>query len=130
MSDVNLKATQETTERGGAIVSTAAKNLQTFAAECAEISRQSLDHASQTLEKMRAARGASELLAIQTQYLRECFENYAQHSRRFAELVSVLPVEIGKSYTDVLSKTFGATTDAARQATEQTASNVERLTKP
>jgi hypothetical protein len=76
------------------------KNMQAVAAECFEISKQSFEHATQTLEKLRGAHGMEEMMTIQTNYVKEAFENAAQHARKFGELMAVFPTEITKSYQD------------------------------
>ena len=129
MSDANLKSTQEVAEQGEAAMSAATHNFQAFAAECAEMSRQSLEHAANTVDKLRAARGVSEVLAIQTDYLRRAFENFTQHSRRFAELMAALPMELSKNYADVWTKSVHSAADASREAGEKLPSNVEKFTK-
>ncbi|WP_395666940.1 phasin family protein [Methylocella sp.] len=129
MVDANLKVADEALDRGNEAVSKTTATLQSFATECAAMSRQSLDHATETAEKLRQARGVTEMLAIQTQYVRECFENFTQHSRRFAELLAAMPIEMGKTYSDIWSKNIDSVVDASRQATDQAASNVEKFTK-
>lgn len=129
MTDVNLKSAERAMEQSGEAVSTATQGFQAFAAECAEMSRQSLEHATETLEKLRQARSPSDMMAIQTHYLRECFENFTQHSRRFAELLTSMPMELGKSYADLWTKNVSSASDAARAVGEQAASNVEKLTR-
>ena len=129
MVDANLKAADEALERGNEAVSTATQALQSFTAECAAMSRQSLDHATETVEKLRQAHGVSEMMTIQTQYLRECFENFTQHSRRFAELLAAMPLEMGKTYSDIWTRNMESVADAAKSAGEQTASNVEKFVK-
>ena len=98
------------------------QKMQAMAGECFEISKQSFEHASQTLEKLRGARGMEEVVAIQANYVKEAFENAAKHARKFGELMSVFPNEFTKTYQDAWLK---AVNNAAQtmQTASQTASN-------
>lgn len=129
MTDVNLQSAERAIERSGEAMSTATQGFQAFAAECAEMSRQSLEHATETIEKLRQARSPSDMLAIQTLYLRECFENFAVHSRHFAELLATMPIEASKSYADLWTKNVNCAVDTARSVGERAAGEVEKLGK-
>ena len=59
-----------TVEGAMSAINTTSKNMQAIASEMLEISKQSFEHTTQTLEKLRHARGVDEVVAIQTR-LRE-----------------------------------------------------------
>jgi hypothetical protein len=110
-------------------VTATSKKLQAFAAEIAQMSKESFDHASETVEKLRNAHGVEEILAIQTSFVKEAFEHAAQHTRKFSELVAAFPIELTKTYHDAWTKSVDAavqTTEAARKAI---ATNVERFSE-
>ena len=101
---------------------------QAVACEWLEVSKQAFEHASQTLGKLREARTIGEVVAIQTNYVKEEFENAGQHARKFGEIMADFPSEFTKAYRDLW---FNAMNTAARaiHTTSQTASsNVESIT--
>ena len=128
MSDINRQAADAAAETSAA-ASTAGTAFHALAAEMAEMSRQSLERATSTIEKLRAAGGINEVFAIQSQYLREAFDHGARNSRRFAELMASLPLEMGKSYAQTLSKVVAAAGEQAEEAGAKAAANVENLTQ-
>ncbi len=61
--------------------------------------------------------------------MKEAFEHAAQHTRKFTELITAVPMELSKTYHDAWKKSVDAavqTTEAARKAV---ASNVERFSE-
>lgn len=103
------------------------RNLQAFAGEIAQMSKESFEHASQALEKLRDAHGVEEIVTIQTNFVREAFEHAGQYTRRLSELMSTLPMEISKSYQDAWLKSVNAAVRSAEEAGQSAASNVERF---
>jgi|SRR5664279_1786528 len=63
------------------VINTASQNMQVIASEMPEISKQSFEHMTQTLEKLRHARGADEVVAIQTAFVKEAFRTHDSVSR-------------------------------------------------
>lgn len=108
-------------------VSAASKNLQAFASEIAEMSRESLEHATNTMEQLRNARGMSEILAIQTSFVRESFEHIARHTRKFSELLAALPIEMTKTYQEAWSKSINTAVNTVEEASRKAAAGVEHL---
>lgn len=110
-------------------VAATSKRLQALAGEIAQMSKESFDHATETVEKLRQAHGVEEILAIQASFVKEAFEHAAQHTRKFTELITAVPMELSKTYHDAWKKSVDAavqTTEAARKAV---ASNVERFSE-
>ena len=97
-----------------------------MAGECFEISKQSFEHASQTLEKLRGARGMEEIMAIQANYVKEAFENAAQHARKFGELMSVFPNDFTKSYHDAWLKAVNTAVQTMQTASQTASTNVDK----
>ncbi len=127
MTEVNLKSSSTPADAAG--LTAATRNLQAFAAEIAEMSRQSIEHTTETIEKLRQAHGLSDVLAIQTSYVREAFEHLSQHARKFSELMASFPLEMSKTYTEAWTKSLKTAVDATKEAGEKAAENIERLTK-
>ncbi len=129
MSDVNLKDLGKAADLGASNVSAASKTLQAFATEVSEMSRESIEHASDAIEKLHNARGLSEVLAIQTAYMREAFEHFSQHTRKFSELMASFPLEMSKSCTDAWTTSLNTAVKTTEDAREKMTANVERLSQ-
>ncbi len=110
-------------------VGAASKNLQALATEMAEASKESFDHATKTLEKLRTAHSVEEVLAIQTTFVKEAFEHAAQHTKRFNELLTAFPLEMTKTYQDALTKCVNAAVKTTEAAGQAMAANVERFSE-
>jgi phasin family protein len=130
MSDINPREANGTADLNAVSVSAATLNLQAFAAEISEMSRQSIEHTTETIEKLRNARGLAEVLAIQSGYVREAVENVLQHTRRFSELLTSLPLELSKSYAEVWSKSMKTTVKTTEDAAEKAVAEAKRLSQP
>ncbi|VFU08672.1 Phasin family protein [Methylocella tundrae] len=129
MSDINLKDANAAADLSASTLSSTTKNLQAFAAEIAEMSRQSIEHTTDTIEKLRNARGLSEILTIQTNFMREAFEHLSQHTRKFSELMTSLPLEMSKTYAQLWTKSLDSGVRTVEEAGEKAAANVERLSQ-
>jgi phasin family protein len=92
-----------------------AKSFQGLAAELQRMSKESLDHTTQTAEKLRGAKTMQEVIAIQTSYLQEAFAAYTENAKRFSELMMSVPMELAKQGRTA----FQEGTAAAKKATEQ-----------
>ena len=130
MSEINRSGAESAAELNAASVSAATRNLQAFAAEINEMSRQSIEHTTETIEKLRNAHGMAEVLAIQSSYVREAMEHVLQHTRRFSELLTAFPLELSKSYADLWSKSVKSAIQTTQDAGEKAVAEAERLSQP
>jgi hypothetical protein len=130
MSETNRSGAESAAELNAASVSAATRNLQAFAAEISEMSRQSVEHTTETIEKLRNAHGITEVLAIQSSYVREAMEHVLQHTRRFSELLTAFPLELSKSYADLWSKSVKSAIQTTQDAGEKAVAEAERLSQP
>jgi len=108
-------------------LSSTTKNFQTLAGEITQMSKQSFDHATQTFEKLRNAHSLEEVVAIQTAYVKEVFEEAAMRTKRLGELVSTFPTELTKSYQEALQHSLQTAAQATDNVVKTATSNVERL---
>jgi hypothetical protein len=108
-------------------VGAASKNLQALATEIAEASKESLEHATKTLEKLRGAHSVEEVLSIQASFVKEAFDKAAVHTKRFGELMTAFPMEMTKTYQDALTKCVSAAVKTTEAAGHAMAANVERF---
>ena len=130
MSDINPLEANGAADLNAASASAATRNLQAFAAEFNEMSQQSIEHTKEAIEKLRNARGVAEVLAIQSGYIRESVEHVLQHTRRFSELLTSLPLEMSKSYAELWSKSMKTAIETTEEAGEKAAAEAERLSQP
>ncbi len=94
------------------------------------MSRQSIEHTTETIEKLRNAHGMTEVLAIQSSYVREAMEHVLQHTRRFSELLTAFPLELSKSYAELWSKSVKSAIQTTQDAGEKAVAEAERLSQP
>ncbi|MCI0598773.1 MAG: phasin family protein [Beijerinckiaceae bacterium] len=116
-------------ENAVSAVNAASKKFHAMAGECFEVSKQAFEHASQTMEKLRGARGVDEVITIQANYVKEAFENAAQHARKFGELMSVFPNEFTKTYQDAWLKSVNAAVQSMETASQTAAGSVDGYTE-
>ncbi len=130
MSDINPRGADAAADLNAVSVSAATRNLQAIAAEINEMSRQSIEHTSETIEKLRNAHGLAEVVAIQSGYVREAVEHVLQHTRRFSELMTSFPLELSKSYAEVWSKSVKTAIKTTEEAGDKAVAEAERLSEP
>jgi hypothetical protein len=107
-------------------LNTTSKNMQAIAGEIFDISKQSFEHTTQTIEKLRNARGMDEVVAIQTDFIKEAFEHAAQHARKFSELMGAFPASLTKTYQDAWFKSLDNTVKATESAGQTAAEKTDR----
>ncbi len=100
------------------------KHCQAVANEMFEMSKQSMDQATQALDKLRSTRVMDEVMSIQSDYVKQSFAYFTQHSRRFGELFMGFPGEITKSYQDAWLHAVNAAVQATQAASQTAADNV------
>jgi hypothetical protein len=101
------------------------KHFQAVANEMFEMSKQSMDQATQALDKLRSTRVMDEVMSIQSGYVKQSFAYFTQHSRRFGELFMGFPGEITKSYQDAWLQAVNAAAQATQVASQTAADNVK-----
>ena len=109
-------------------VNTASQQVQAVACEWLEISKQAFEHASQTLEKLRAARSIEEIVAIQANYVREAFENAGSHARKFGEIMSGFPNEFTKTYRDAWLNAVNSAVRTMHTTSQAASDNLDNFT--
>jgi hypothetical protein len=107
----------------------ASKNIQAIASEIFDISKQSFEHTTQTMEKLRNARGVEEVAAIQTAYIKEAFEHAAKHAQKFSALMAAFPAEMTKTCQDAWLKSVNSTVKATETAGQAAVENIDRLSE-
>ena len=100
-------------------LNTATQSFQTFAAEVQRMSKESIEHTTQTMEQLRGAKSMEDVVSIQTTYMQKSFASYADYTRRFSELMMSLPMEFAKQGRAAFQQGADAATKAGQQAGEQ-----------
>lgn len=106
--------------------STAQKSMQSFASEVQRMSKDSLDHTTRAMEKLRGAKTMEEVVSIQTGFMQQSFANYADFTRRYSELMMALPMELAKQSRSA----FQQGTDALKKVAEQTGEQIQKAGEP
>jgi hypothetical protein len=76
--------------------STASRAMQVFSEELALITQQNLEQTMKVMEELKAARGMSDLLAIQTKFVQDTFETFRKRLHRMSALMADFPNELGQ----------------------------------
>ena len=97
----------------------ASKNMQSFAGEVAQMSKQSFEHASTAVEKLREAKTFEELMSIQSSFMREAIEAATQRTRRLGEMMTTLPLEMTRAYQDTMMRATETAMKSARAIGEK-----------
>jgi phasin family protein len=129
MAQQDQRAADLGADGAGGAINAATNNMQAIAGEIFDISKQSFEHTTQTLEKLRNAHGMDEVVAIQTNFMKEAFERAAQHARRFGELIAIFPAEITKTYQDAWLKSVNTAVQATETVSQTAAENVDRFSE-
>lgn len=101
--------------------SAASSSMQSFTSEIARMSKESVEHTTQLVEKLRSAKTIEEVISIQTGFMQQSFSNYADYTRRFGELLTMLPLEIAKQGRTAVQQG----TEAVAKTAEQTGQQVQ-----
>jgi hypothetical protein len=110
-------------------VNAMSKNIQAIAGEIFEISKQSFEHTTEVMEKLRNARGVDEVLTIQTNFVKEACEHAAQHAQKFSELMAALPAEMTKSCQDAWLRSLNSAMKVSETASQTASENIERFSE-
>ncbi len=123
MTDHNASQGVETAMGG---LNAASKSMQTFATEITRMSKESIEHTTQLVEKLRGAKTMEDVVSIQSNFMQQSFTNYANYTKRFGELVTMLPLEMAKQGRTAMQKATDTVTKTAEQAGQQ----VQRAVEP
>ena len=95
------------------------KSMQTFASEMQRMSKDTMDHTTQMVQKLRGARTMEHVVEIQTSFMQQSFSKSADFTRRFSELMMSVPMEIAKNSRSAFQQGTDAMQRAGEQATDQ-----------
>ena len=113
-------------------LSMASKSMQTFTAEITRMSKESMENTTQYVEKLRSAKTLEDVVAVQSSFMQQSFASYADYTRRFGELLTMLPLEMAKQGraamqqgTETMAKGVEQTGQQVQQATDQFQQNTQ-----
>ena len=107
---------------------TMTNGLQSFASEMQRMSKDAMEQTSQHMERLRGARSMEDVVSIQTAFLQQSFNNYADYTRRFSELMMTLPMELARQGQAAYQQGTNKMTQAAEQVGEEAKRAGERMT--
>ncbi len=99
--------------------STVTKSMQTFASEMQRMSKDTMDHTTQMMDKLRGAKSMEDVVAIQTSFMQQSFSNYADFTRRFSELMMSVPMELAKNSRGAFQQGSDALTKAGEEVRDR-----------
>lgn len=95
------------------------KSMQTFASEMQRMSKDTLEATTQLMDKMRGAKSMEDVVAIQTSFMQQSFSSYADFTRRFGEVMMLVPMELARNSRSAFQQGSDAMTRATEQGVEQ-----------
>ena len=99
--------------------STVSKSMQSITSEIQKMSKDSMDQASQHMEKLRGAKSMEEIVSIQTSFMQQSFTTYADYTKRLSEMMMTMPMELAKQGQAAFQQGKDTMTKATEQAGEQ-----------
>jgi hypothetical protein len=109
---------------GGVVL--ASQNFQAIASEFAQMSLESVENATQVVDRFSKAKSWDQIFDIQNNYLKISFDTFAQHSTKVAELMTTWPSEMGKTYRRVSRNLAEAGGAAAKTAASESGATAEK----
>ncbi len=103
-------------------LSMASKSMQTFTSEITKMSKESMEQTTQYVEKLRSAKTMEDIVAVQTSFMQQSFSAYANYTRRFGELLTMLPLEMAKQGRAAMQQG----TETVAKSAEQTGQHVQQ----
>jgi hypothetical protein len=88
-------------------VGVSSKGVQAIAAEWADYSKKSFEHASAAAEKLLGAKSFETAIEIQTDYAKTAYESFVAGATRMGELYADLAKESYKPFESYLGKVNG-----------------------
>ncbi|HXW70711.1 MAG TPA: phasin family protein [Methylocella sp.] len=106
------------------------ENIQAIATQVLDASRQSVENITKTLDRLRQARGMDEVITIQTDFVREVFQQAAGNTQKFSQMLITLPLEMTKSLREAWLTSLKSTLKTTDKATQAVDENLERMSEP
>ena len=100
-------------------VTQASKNVQAILSEFTQMSMESVDKAVDFVDRFSKAGSLGQILEIQNHYLKSSMDSFAQHSGKFAELMTSWSGEMGKTYRRVSDNAAEAGHATVKAAADQ-----------
>jgi uncharacterized protein YukE len=105
-------------------VTATSKTVQAMGSEILDMARETIDHSTRTLDLLCNTRLMDEIVAFQTEYVKDFFALSAHHLRRLEQLYSCYPGAITKSYQDAWLRAVNAAVVATQEARQTTSDNI------
>ena len=99
-------------------VSAASKTMQAFVDELSQITQKNFEQTTKIMEDLQGVRSMGDLLALQSEFVQDTFENFNERLRRMSALMAEMPAELAK-----------AGKDAAQEASDVMAKSMAAMTK-
>ena len=107
--------------------STVSKSIQSITSEIQKLSKDSMDQATQLMEKLRTAKSMEDIVSIQSSFMQTSFSTYADYTKRMSEMMMSVPVELAKQSQSAFQQGKQAMTEAAEKTGEQMRNAAEQM---
>ncbi len=102
-------------------MSMGSKSMQAFTSEITKMSKESMEQTTQYVEKLRSAKTIEDVVAVQSSFMQQSFSAYANYTRRFGELLTMLPLEMAKQGRSAMQQG----TETVAKGAEQTGHHMQ-----
>ncbi len=75
----------------------ASKTMQAFVDELSQITQKNFEQTTQIMQELQHVRNMGDLLALQTKFVQDTFENFNERLRRMSALMAEMPAELAQA---------------------------------
>ena len=102
---------------GGVIL--ASQNMQAIVSEWAQMSLETVDRATDAVDRFSKAKSLDQIIEIQNNYLKSSIDSFTLHGGKVAELVTAWPNKMGETFRRVSQNVVDASHATAKAAVDQ-----------
>jgi hypothetical protein len=96
-SDFNSKWPMPNLTAAASGVTAASKTMRVFIEEMSQISQKNFEQTTKLMQELQGVRNMGDLLALQTKFVQETFENFNERLRRMSSLMAQMPAEMAQA---------------------------------
>jgi len=96
-SDFNSKWPMPNLTAAASGVTAASKTMRAFVEEMSQISQKNFEQTTKLMQELQGVRNMGDLLALQTKFVQETFENFNDRLRRMSTLMAQMPAELAQA---------------------------------
>ncbi len=108
---------------GGVVL--ASQNMQAIVSEWAQMSLESVDRATDAVDRFSKARSLDQIVEIQNNYLKSSIDSFTRHGGKVAELMTAWPNKMGETFRRVSQNVVEASHVTAKATADQSGAMME-----